>query len=179
MGMRPPSVKPLTAILDTEEFRQRVKRFKADARTCVEAIRAAGGKVSLAHPHQMGLPDGELEQLVVQLKGWGLDAIECSYPKYTQQQQQFYCYLADKYQLHRTGGSDFHGERKAGYKADGPGGGSGLAAEGVIGDAVRVLQRTIFPPLQYTFVVFWPFMGPARPLSAQTGRGWVVFRAVK
>ncbi|MCI9473839.1 MAG: hypothetical protein HFF31_07505 [Flavonifractor sp.] len=58
----------------------------------------------------MGLPDGELERLVVQLKGWGLDAIECSYPKYTQQQQQFYCYLADKYQLHRTGGSDFHGE---------------------------------------------------------------------
>ena len=36
--------------LDTEEFRQRVKRFKADARTCVEAIKAAGGKVSLAHP---------------------------------------------------------------------------------------------------------------------------------
>ena len=58
----------------------------------------------------MGLPDGELERLVVQLKGWGLDAIECYYPKYTQQQQQFYCYLADKYQLHRTGGSDFHGE---------------------------------------------------------------------
>ncbi len=96
--------------LDTEEFRKRVKRFKADARTCVEAIQAAGGKVSLAHPYQMGLPDGELERLVVQLKGWGLDAIECSYPKYTQQQQRFYCYLADKYQLHRTGGSDFHGE---------------------------------------------------------------------
>ena len=28
--------------LDTEEFRRRVKRFKADAKTCVEAIRAAG-----------------------------------------------------------------------------------------------------------------------------------------
>ena len=63
--------------LDTEEFRQKVKRFKADARTCVEAIKAAGGKVSLAHPYQMGLPDGELEELVVRLKGWGLDAIEC------------------------------------------------------------------------------------------------------
>ena len=33
--------------LDTEEFRQRVKRFKADSRTCVEAIKSAGGKVSL------------------------------------------------------------------------------------------------------------------------------------
>ncbi len=97
--------------LDTEEFRQKVKRFKADARTCVEAIKAAGGKVSLAHPYQMGLPDGELEALVERLKGWGLDAIECFYPKYTPEQQAFYLHLAEKYQLHQTGGSDFHGER--------------------------------------------------------------------
>ena len=97
--------------LDTEEFRRRVKRFKADARTCVEAIRAAGGKVSLAHPYQMGLPDGELEDLVGRLKGWGLDAIECYYPKYSRSQQAFYLHLAEKYRLHQTGGSDFHGER--------------------------------------------------------------------
>ena len=96
--------------LDTKEFRQRVKRLKADARTCVETIRAAGGRVSLAHPYQTGLEGQELEDLVRTLADYGLDAIECSYPKYTQQQQQFYCYLADKYQLHRTGGSDFHGE---------------------------------------------------------------------
>ncbi len=97
--------------LDTEEFQRRVKRFKADARTCVEAIKAAGGKASLAHPYQMELPDGELEALVEQLKGWGLDAIECYYPKYTLEQQKFYLHLAEKYQLHQTGGSDFHGER--------------------------------------------------------------------
>lgn len=97
--------------LDTPEFRQRVKRFKADARTCVEAIKAAGGKVSLAHPYQMGLGDDALEMLVKQLKGWGLDAIECFYPKYTPEQQKFYLHLAEKYRLHRTGGSDFHGER--------------------------------------------------------------------
>ena len=97
--------------LDTEEFRKRVKRFKADSRTCVEAIRSAGGKVSLAHPYQMGLPDDELEALVARLKEWGLDAIECCYPKYTSEQQAFYLYLAEKYRLHQTGGSDFHGEK--------------------------------------------------------------------
>ena len=97
--------------LDTEEFRQKVKRFKADSRTCVEAIKSAGGKVSLAHPYQMGLPDDELEDLVVQLKGWGLDAIECYYPKYTPEQQAFYLRLAEKYELRQTGGSDFHGEK--------------------------------------------------------------------
>lgn len=97
--------------LDTEEFRQKVKRYKADVQTCVEAIKAAGGKVSLAHPYQMGLPDGELEELVARLKGWGLDAIECYYPKYSRPQQEFYIHLTEKYQLNRTGGSDFHGEK--------------------------------------------------------------------
>lgn len=97
--------------LDTEEFRQKVKRFKADAKTCVEAIQAAGGKVSLAHPYQMGLGDDALEMLVKQLKGWGLDAIECWYPKYSPEQQSFYLQLAERYRLHQTGGSDFHGER--------------------------------------------------------------------
>ena len=97
--------------LDTEEFRQTVKRFKADARTCVEAIQSAGGKVSLAHPYQMGLPDDRLDALVKQLKDWGLDAIECFYPKYTPEQQEFYLHLAEKYHLHQTGGSDFHGEK--------------------------------------------------------------------
>lgn len=97
--------------LDTPEFRQRVKRFKADSRTCLDAIHAAGGKVSLAHPYQMGLPAGELEALVKQLTDWGLDAIECFYPKYTPEQQGFYLRLAEKYRLHRTGGSDFHGEK--------------------------------------------------------------------
>ena len=97
--------------LDTEEFRQRVKRFKADAKTCVEAVKRAGGKVSLAHPYQMGLPDEELEALAGRLKEWGLDAIECYYPRYTPEQQAFYLYLAEKYGLHATGGSDFHGEK--------------------------------------------------------------------
>jgi len=97
--------------LDSEEYRKRVTRFKADARTCVEAIKGAGGRVSLAHPYQMGLPDDELEGVVRQLKDWGLDAIECFYPKYTPEQQAFYLQLSDRYRLHRTGGSDFHGER--------------------------------------------------------------------
>jgi hypothetical protein len=96
--------------LDTEEF-QRIERFKADTRTCVETIRDAGGKVSLAHPYQLKLPDEELDALVRQLKDWGLDAMECYYPRHTAAQQSFYLHLAEKYDLHVTGGSDFHGER--------------------------------------------------------------------
>jgi len=96
--------------LDTEEFRRKVKRFKADARTCVEAIRAAGGKASLAHPYQLGLEDNALEELVRTLAEYGLDALECYYPRHTPEQERFYLHLAEKYGLRATGGSDFHGE---------------------------------------------------------------------
>ena len=97
--------------LDSAEYHKKVTRYKVAACVCVEAIKSAGGKVSLAHPYQIGLPDDELEALVARLKDHGLDAIECYYPKYTPEQQAFYLHLAEKYQLHQTGGSDFHGEK--------------------------------------------------------------------
>lgn len=96
--------------LDTEEY-QKIERFKAGARECVEAIKEAGGKASFAHPYQVKLENGPLEELVVTLKGYGLDAIECYYPKHTPGQQAFYLHLVEKHHLHATGGSDFHGER--------------------------------------------------------------------
>lgn len=97
--------------LDTEEFQQKVKRFKADAKTCVQTIKAAGGRAALAHPYQIGLENSRLEALVRALTENGLDAIECYYPKHTPEQEAFYLRLAEKYRLHITGGSDFHGER--------------------------------------------------------------------
>lgn len=51
----------LDRYLDSGEYRKKVTRFKADGRTCLEAIHAVGGKVSLAHAYQMKLPDAELE----------------------------------------------------------------------------------------------------------------------
>lgn len=97
--------------LDTEEYHRRVERGKPPVRECIETIKASGGKVSLAHPYQIGLGDDELEALVGQLTDCGLDAIECYYPKYTSEQQEFYINLTEKYHLHQTGGSDFHGEK--------------------------------------------------------------------
>lgn len=96
--------------LDTDEY-QRIERRKPDARTCVEAIRSAGGKASFAHPYQTKLEGDALEALVRELAEYGLDAIECRYPRHTAEQEAFYLHLAEKYKLHVTGGSDFHGER--------------------------------------------------------------------
>ncbi len=97
--------------LDTLEFQEIEKGHKPSAQTCVECIKAAGGKVSLAHPYQIILGDESLEELVRRLKGYGLDAIECYYPIHTPRQTAEYLRVAKKYDLHITGGSDFHGEK--------------------------------------------------------------------
>lgn len=97
--------------LDTPEFQEIERGTKPSAQECVERIKAAGGKVSLAHPYQIVLSGETLEQLVKRLKGYGLDAIECHYPIHTPEQTAEYLALAKKYDLHVTGGSDFHGEK--------------------------------------------------------------------
>ena len=96
--------------LDTEEYQQ-IDRFKECARLCIETIHADGGKVSFAHPYQLKMENAELEKQLKELVSYGLDAIECYYPKHTPEQTAFYFSLAEKYGLHVTGGSDFHGER--------------------------------------------------------------------
>lgn len=97
--------------LDTEEYHQRIERGKPPVTECINAIRAAGGRASLAHPYQIGIENGDLEKLVAELAGYGLEAIECYYPKHTPEQEAFYLGLARKYHLYVTGGSDFHGEK--------------------------------------------------------------------
>lgn len=97
--------------LDTEEYNNRVKRKKPSAQVCIETIRAAGGWPVLAHPYQLRLEDAALEELLRRLLSYGLAGIECYYPKHTPEQRAFYLRLAEKYHLHVTAGSDFHGER--------------------------------------------------------------------
>lgn len=96
--------------LDTDEY-SRIERFKASAQECISAIKASGGKVSFAHPYQVGLDDAALEVLLRTLIDAGLDAIECYHSGHTPAQTNFYLSLAKRYGLHVTGGSDFHGER--------------------------------------------------------------------
>lgn len=97
--------------LDTPEFWELEKGHKPSAQTCIERIKNAGGKVSLAHPYQIVLCGETLEELVLRLKGLGLDALECYYPIHTPQQTEEYVKIAKNFGLHITGGSDFHGEK--------------------------------------------------------------------
>lgn len=97
--------------LDTDEFHEIVEKDKPSAEECISVIKAAGGKACLAHPYQIGLDDERLEEEVRRLLEYGLDAIECWYPRHSVAMTRFYLNLAQRYGLYPTGGSDFHGER--------------------------------------------------------------------
>lgn len=96
--------------LDTDEY-QKIERFKADAPTCIDAIRRSGGCAVLAHPYQLGFSEEKLEETIRWLKDCGLDGLECYYPRHTPEMVRVYLALAERYGLHVSAGSDFHGEQ--------------------------------------------------------------------
>jgi len=121
--------------LGTPEFAA-IERAKPSARDGIEAILRAGGVSVLAHPILLKLDDERLDSLVCELKEYGLSGIECYYSTHTPEKVKHYPYLARKYDLLVTCGSDFHGEdNKPGI--DIGDGGQALTA----GDCENILNR--------------------------------------
>lgn len=69
----------------------------------IHLILQAGGIPVLAHPARGGL------NTVPTLVEWGLKGIEVYYPSHTPVQTKEFAYLADRYHLIKTAGSDYHG----------------------------------------------------------------------
>ncbi len=89
--------------------------FKKDKLTSQEGIAEiirSGGIPVLAHPIFIGLPYGQLDQLVEKLAGYGLKGIEAYYSLHTEEQTSELLRIARKHSLIATGGSDFHGSFK-------------------------------------------------------------------
>lgn len=82
------------------------------AKEAISCILAAGGHPVLAHPTLYRLGASVLDDAVKDLKASGLEGIEAVYSTYTQAQERGIRALAAKYELHMTGGSDFHGTPK-------------------------------------------------------------------
>ncbi|MDZ7820334.1 MAG: DUF2061 domain-containing protein [Candidatus Marinimicrobia bacterium] len=85
---------------------------RLDPRKAVQLILAAGGIPVMAHPYQTKLQGKDLEELVGELKSYGLLGIEAYYSKHSPAQRDRYLQLAKKYDLMVTAGSDFHGKNK-------------------------------------------------------------------
>lgn len=89
-----------------------MNKKRLQPRKAIQLIIDAGGIPVIAHPYQTKLDDESLDQLVAELTEFGMLGIEVFYSKHTQTQESFYKYLAKKYNLLITAGSDFHGSTK-------------------------------------------------------------------
>lgn len=79
----------------------------------IELIHESGGVAVLAHPYQLKLSSYEqVDQLVTELAGLGLDGIEAVYSRHSPAERANYAEIAVRHHLLVTGGSDYHGSYK-------------------------------------------------------------------
>ncbi len=78
----------------------------------VELITECGGAAFLAHPHLTKLPDDELKEFLIELKGYGLSGLEGYYTDYTPEMQAKYQNMAKELGFMISGGTDFHAAMK-------------------------------------------------------------------
>jgi DHA1 family multidrug resistance protein-like MFS transporter len=96
---------------------RRIHREKIHVREAISLIKDAGGYAVLAHPLKVRFPEkpGEdvdvfdrLEQLLDQLKDWGLAGMECYYSTHSAEESARLVKMAECRGLLITSGSDFH-----------------------------------------------------------------------
>lgn len=90
-----------------------VPRELPTADKAIAAIHAAAGLAVLAHPVHLGLTNADLEHHVARLVDLGLDGIETHHPDHEPSDTKQLTTLAQQFGLLTTGGSDYHGSRKA------------------------------------------------------------------
>jgi hypothetical protein len=82
-------------------------------RRAIEMILQSGGMPVLAHPSQLKKENNaQLENAIKELIDFGLMGIEVIHSDHSDAQVDFLTRLANRYNLLKTGGSDFHGGNK-------------------------------------------------------------------
>ena len=77
----------------------------------LDVIKGANGISILAHPNSLELSNDEFEELIKDLIENNLDGLEIYHSNMSQEEREYYMYIARKYQLYISGGSDYHGEK--------------------------------------------------------------------
>ena len=95
-------------------------RDRIEAKTAIEAIRAAGGIAVWAHPlggeGEKRLTRAEVEARLEILTGLGIQGLECRYSRYSNADEALLLGFARSHGLLVTGGSDYHGSNKKGIE---------------------------------------------------------------
>ncbi|HNQ77876.1 MAG TPA: PHP domain-containing protein [Acidobacteriota bacterium] len=89
-----------------------VDKFRFEPSEAVSVIIRSGGMPVLAHPLSLGMGFDELESVVADLRGDGLEGMECFYRNHTEEDERALLAIAGKLGLVVTGGSDFHGANR-------------------------------------------------------------------
>lgn len=87
---------------------------KITTKRCMEFLTKHHFFISLAHPFQYKFSDAQLESLLSHLINSGLKGIEVYHSTHSEEDKKKLNFLAKKYNLFPTGGSDFHGAHKPG-----------------------------------------------------------------
>jgi 3',5'-nucleoside bisphosphate phosphatase len=90
-----------------------VEKARLSPADSIALIHNAGGAAVLAHPYQLKLPtETEVEHMIGELAGLGLDGVEAVYSRHSISQRARYSEIAASHGLVVTGGSDYHGTYK-------------------------------------------------------------------
>lgn len=84
-----------------------VSKFKLTSKEAIQLILDAKGVPVLAHPYSLNN-----DSLIREFVGFGLLGIEAYYPEHQASFVKHYENIADKFNLIKTGGSDYHGSIK-------------------------------------------------------------------
>jgi predicted metal-dependent phosphoesterase TrpH len=85
-------------------------KFRFKPEEAIHFIQEANGVAVIGHPNTLGANGmSELNALLSQLVKEGLKGIEVYYPEHTPPEVATYKFLAEKYGLVMTGGTDYHG----------------------------------------------------------------------
>src|SRR5574344_59433 len=83
--------------------------YRMDAREIASAIHSAGGIVILAHPKKIEKKYNILiDEIIEDLIEIGIDGIEIYNSIHYNEDSERYLYIANKYNLYTSGGSDYH-----------------------------------------------------------------------
>lgn len=99
-----PSITEAYAKYINNDSKVYVQRKTVSPHEAVETIYDAGGIPVIAHPCDVE----NAEELIKELISYGLRGIEAYHRKHTPAMIEYFCSLAEKYDLIVTGGSDFH-----------------------------------------------------------------------
>lgn len=106
------------AVFDTLLGRSKpayVARQVLDAKSCLDAIHAAGGLAIWAHPMTSNsMTYAKCEHRIEEMRRYGLDGIEAYYSEHTQSQITHIVAIAKRLGILVSGGSDFHGKNQPG-----------------------------------------------------------------